>query len=327
MHRRFTWFAWSLLVLNLFVVLWGAVVRATGSGAGCGEHWPLCNGEVVPLAASSETAIEFTHRISSGLDGILVIALVVFAFRLYPKGHPVRWFSGWSLVLVITEGLIGAALVLLGHVAENQSAWRGLTLSIHLINTLFLLGALACTAWWSRTLVTSFGLPGRPPGFQFRRRLLVSCAVLILIAGVTGAIAALGDTLFRTESLAQGLQDDLSESAHVFVRLRVLHPFLAAGLALLLVYTSTKLGLANDVTATARRLGFGLLGLTITQTLFGAVNLWLLAPVWSQLVHLLLADLLWICFLLFKQELEVPFEAPNLAGPETPPVSAAVRVA
>ena len=149
MKGRFAKYAWFVLAYNIAVVLWGAFVRATGSGAGCGEHWPLCNGEVVPRAPKIATIIEFGHRITSGLVLILVILLVIFAYRRFPAKHIVRRTATLSLAFTISEALIGAALVLLGHVATNTSVWRGATLSIHLVNTLVLLASLALTAWFA----------------------------------------------------------------------------------------------------------------------------------------------------------------------------------
>ncbi len=46
----FSRYAWGVLLWNVLVALWGAYVRATGSGAGCGSHWPTCNGEILPRA-------------------------------------------------------------------------------------------------------------------------------------------------------------------------------------------------------------------------------------------------------------------------------------
>src|SRR5688500_14139852 len=148
-QQRFARFAWFVLVYNIGVILWGAYVRATGSGAGCGEHWPLCNGVIVPRAAQAATVIEFTHRLTSGLADLLAIALPLWARRVFPAGHIVRKAAMWTLIHNVTEGLLGASLVLLGHVAENTSAWRGVSLSVHLINTLFLLAALSFTAWYA----------------------------------------------------------------------------------------------------------------------------------------------------------------------------------
>src|SRR5664279_4937818 len=112
-HPAFARFAWGVVAYNLAVVLWGAFVRATGSGAGCGNHWPLCNGTATPHSASAATIIEFTHRVTSGLDLALVALLVVWAFRRFPRQHPVRLGATLSALFLITEALVGAALVLL----------------------------------------------------------------------------------------------------------------------------------------------------------------------------------------------------------------------
>ena len=60
--RLLTRFAWFTVFYNVLVILWGALVRASGSGAGCGNHWPLCNGQVIPVSPGWHTVIEFTHR-------------------------------------------------------------------------------------------------------------------------------------------------------------------------------------------------------------------------------------------------------------------------
>src|ERR1044071_4013704 len=120
-NARFARYAWGVLAYNVAVVLWGAYVRATGSGAGCGNHWPLCNGEVTPHSPAIATLIEFTHRATSGISLALVGLLVVWAFRAYPRRHRVRLGAALSLVFLLTEALIGAALVLLEHVAKNTS--------------------------------------------------------------------------------------------------------------------------------------------------------------------------------------------------------------
>ena len=119
--RRFARYAWSVLAFNVAVVLWGAFVRATGAGAGCGKHWPLCNGEMLPRSPSLNTIIEFTHRATSGIDLALVALLVFWAFRAFPRHHAVRLGATLSAVFLMSEALLGAALVLLEHVAGNPS--------------------------------------------------------------------------------------------------------------------------------------------------------------------------------------------------------------
>src|SRR5512139_906295 len=146
---RFAWFAWIVLVYNVLVVLWGAYVRATGSGAGCGSHWPLCQGVVLPRAPQIETIVEFTHRLSSGLVVLLALVLLTWAWRAYPKGHSVRLGAVMAMVFTVTEALVGAGLVLFGLVAQNQSVARAFSVDVHLVNTFLLLASLTLTALWA----------------------------------------------------------------------------------------------------------------------------------------------------------------------------------
>jgi heme A synthase len=290
MPRAFVRYAWGVLAYNLAVVLWGAYVRASGSGAGCGNHWPLCNGEVTPHSPAVATIIEFTHRITSGpVDTLLILVLIGWAFRAFPQGHSARQGASLSLVFLLTEALFGAALVLLGQVGRIASMARAWWLSTHLINTLTLLACLALTAWWA----------GGRPAISVRGRTavlaIVSLAVVALL-GVSGAIAALADTLFPAQSLAAGLAQDWDPGANIFLRLRGLHPLFAAGTAAwLLWYAISSASRRPDVRTQAWTLG-ACLG---AQILAGASNLLLLAPIWMQMVHLLLADVLWISLVLF----------------------------
>jgi heme A synthase len=290
---RFAAFAWGVLAYNLVVVLWGAFVRATGSGAGCGDHWPLCNGEIVPRAAEMQTIIEFTHRATSGLALLAVVAMLVWARRAYPVGHAVRFGAAASMALIVVEALLGAGLVLFQLVAENASAMRAFSMVAHLVNTFFLIAALSLTAWWAsggrRVRLRGQGTVGWTLGVMGAGMLLI---------GATGAIAALGDTLFPASSLSEGLRDSFSRDSHPLVRLRKLHPFVAVGLGVLVVAGGRAIARARPGRATGR-LAEALIGLYLVQLGAGVVNVVLLAPVWLQLVHLLLADLVWIAFVLF----------------------------
>ena len=295
MPKTFARYAWAVLAYNMGVVLWGAFVRATGSGAGCGNHWPLCNGTVTQHSPSAATIIEFTHRVTSGLDLALVALLVVWAFRRFPRQHPVRLGATLSALFLITEALIGAALVMLQHVAKNASVSRAYSLSTHLVNTLTLLACLTLTAWWSTERVGQ----AVPPALPRRRAVWMAGVSLASVAvlGVSGAIAALGDTLFPASSLAAGFAQDLDPAANIFLRLRLFHPLIAAAVgAWLLFYAVSSASRRPDVAGRA----WTLLALLAAQIAAGVVNLLLLAPVWMQMVHLLLAGLLWITLVLLS---------------------------
>ena len=291
-RSRFTLYAWGVLAWNFFVVLWGAYVRASGSGAGCGSHWPLCNGEVVPRAPRLETIIEFTHRVTSGIALVGVIALAAWSMYRFPRGHRVRRAATLSVIFLILEALLGAGLVLFQYVAQNASVGRALYLSLHLVNTQLLLAVLALTAWFSREAE-------QPPGP--RRRLILATLAIVLVVSVTGAIAALGDTLFPSASLAAGMRQDLSTTAHFLVRLRVLHPTVAIIGAAFCIFVAIKIFHATTRPLTTR-LALLAIVFTVAQLAAGSINLALLAPIPMQIVHLFLADVTWVSLVLLTVE-------------------------
>jgi len=276
---RLARFAWSVLAYNLAVILWGAYVRATGSGAGCGAHWPLCNGEVIPRASGAEMLVEFSHRLTSGLALIAVVALAAAVFRSRPVDHPSRRAAGWATFFMLTEAGVGAALVLFRLVADNASMARAMFMAVHLVNTFVLLACLTLTAHF-----LTDGVPVRFSGRSGRVAALATGFLGLFVVGVSGAIAALGDTLFPARSMAEALSADLSSTSHLLVRLRVLHPAIAIAVGLSLAAVAHRFPLPPG--DRRGRLASGFLSVV------------LLAPVWMQLVHLLLADLLWIAFVL-----------------------------
>jgi heme a synthase len=289
---RFAIYAWAVLAYNLLVILWGAYVRASGSGAGCGSHWPLCNGEVIPLAPPVATLIEFSHRLTTGLAGLLVIGLVVGAFLAFPRGSSVRLGAALSLAFILIEGAVGALQVRLGLTADNASVGRAVIGSIHLANTFLMLAAMTLTAWWASG-GPSLQLRGQGIlGWVFALGLLG-----VLLVGASGAITALGDTLFPSESLADGLQADFATGAHFLIQLRVIHPILAV---LVGVYSmiAGRLAASWRPSVATRRLSWALIGLFAAQLLIGVLNVALLAPIFMQIIHLLMADLVWIALVL-----------------------------
>jgi heme A synthase len=237
---------------------------------------------MLPHSPTLNTIIEFTHRSTSGIDLAMVALLVVWAFRAFPKGSPVRLGAVLSAAFLMSEALIGASLVLLEHVAGNTSPYRAYSLSTHLLNTLTLLACLTLTAWWAE---------GNPKVRVKGREVAALGGVMLL--GVSGAIAALGDTLFPAKSLAEGIAQDFVAGASIFVQLRWLHPVIAV------VVTAWVLWYATSVGVRQSRWVLGLMG---AQVMAGAINLLLMAPVWMQLVHLLLAYAFWIALVLLCAE-------------------------
>jgi heme A synthase len=198
----------------------------------------------------------------------------------------------FSVIFILLEALIGAGLVLFELVAENDSAARVFSIALHLANTFLLLASLTLTAWWSSG--------GKPLALRRQGALpwlfLVGLAGIVLL-GMTGAVTALGDTLFPAESLQQGLAQDFSETAHFLIQLRIVHPITAVivGVYLLVVGLVTLLQRPSRWT---KRFAATLLGLFFVQLIAGVINVVLLAPIPMQLIHLFLADAVWIVFVL-----------------------------
>lgn len=277
MRRSFPSFVWLLTGYTVVVILWGAFVRATGSGAGCGSHWPLCNGEIIPRSPGLETLIELGHRLSSGLLGILVVALVVVAWRAYPRGHRVRKGALWTLFFVVTESLLGAGLVTFEWVAANDSEERVFVMAFHLFNTFLLLAALTLTAWFAKG--------SAPLRLRGRRSLLAAALLLgVMVVGSSGAVTALGDTLV----LIEGVQPEDSPVVARLVASRFYHPTIAIVMFFLVAC----------VARAERTYGRALMPLYLVQLALGAVNVYLEAPVLMQLVHLGVADAIWILLVL-----------------------------
>lgn len=288
--RRLARFAWLTLAYNIAVILWGAYVRATGSGAGCGNHWPLCGGVVVPRAPQMQTIIEFTHRLTSGAAVLMAFSLLVWCWRKTSKGDWARYSSVAAIVLLFNEAILGALLVLFEHVGRDRSPGRVLFLCLHFGNTLLLLAALGLTAEWFSKGYRRLAV--------IKNRAEIVVVVLGLLAimciGITGSVAALGDTLFPASSLRSSLMQDFS-SGNILLRLRLLHP-VAAGIGAIYVLWIILRSLKNQG-HTANRIVL-LAGVLIGQIGVGILNVILLAPVWLQIVHLLVAEVFWVLIVL-----------------------------
>jgi heme A synthase len=285
-------FAWGLLAYDVCVMAWGAFVRATGSGAGCGRHWPLCNGEIIPRAPRVATLVELSHRVSSGITLVGALLLAGWAIRSYPAGHRVRRGAYLTAGLTAAEAVIGAGLVLFKLVEHDASMLRAFSMSLHLMNTFLLLASLATTAWWA-----SGGRATKREGQRAIVAIFGSLLAAMLLVGASGSVAALGDTLFPSRSVTEGFAQDFSAGAHLFIRLRMIHPVLAATTAGAIIVC---MSLARALWPTPAVRGFSRLAATLAaaQIAAGLIDVLARAPVWMQLVHLIMADLVWIALVL-----------------------------
>lgn len=291
MDARLARYAWGVIVYNLAVIVWGAYVRASGSGAGCGAHWPLCDGAVIPRSPDAAMLIELSHRLTSGIALLSVVLLVAWTRRVHPAGSAARRGAWLSLGFMLMEAAVGAGLVLFELVADNASMARAMFIAVHLANTFLLLGALTLTAHW-----VSGGLDVTTRGRSALSLAVGGLVMGLILVGVSGAVAALGDTLFPATSLRDAFLADASATSHVLIRLRVLHPALAIGVGLVLLLVCPRLPLATKLEEGDSHPGTTVAGLVALQLGLGLANVLLLAPVWMQLLHLFVADLVWIAF-------------------------------
>lgn len=292
---RFTPYAWGVLVYMLFVILWGAVVRVSGSGDGCGKRWPLCGEHLIPTFQSLAMLIEFSHRASTGLIIPLIGLLAIWSRFVFPRRHPARTAALFAVLFMLSEGALGAALVLFRLVTTNESLARSIMMPLHLVNTLFLLMALTLTAWWG----------AGAPAFTFRQRGVFKTMAIMLAVGLvwatvvaaSGSIAALADTLYPVSSLGAAIHQDLNPGDHYLIRLRMIHPIISIALGIYSIYLArfvVQIRPTLDTKRFSRAIGF----VFAAEIGAGFLNVLLLAPMWMQLMHLLLADMLWIFLVL-----------------------------
>lgn len=296
---KFAKYAWFVLGYNLLVILWGVFLRASLSGDGCGEHWLTCGGEVIPSAPEMKTQIEFFHRITSSLAGIFVIGLLISSIvkKAKEKTEQSRLLlkmSVLSLIFIIIEGVVGGLLVLTGNTAANWTPTRPYWMAAHLINTFTLIAVLALTAWFASG-GKSFSL------FKAERKFLLLLIVAIagiFIVGMSGSMAALSSMLYPSSTLAEGIAKDFSASSHYILRLRVFHPILSVLLGLFLIGLAGWLKKQSDGDSSTIRWANILSILVVAQFVSGIVTILTLAPIVMSLIHLLLADAVWIAFVL-----------------------------
>jgi cytochrome c oxidase assembly protein subunit 15 len=299
LHR----YAWGVLGFFILTILWGAVVRATGSGAGCGEHWPLCNGTILQPSPTVHTIIELSHRISAGaIDSVLILVLLFWTWRKTARGYLARWAVVSSVVLTLTEGALGAVLVKFGLTAESRSPMRAPIEALHLTNTLLLLAALAMTAHFL----------GRAVGYRWQDiRINAPLGTTVgmvatLTVGVTGSLAALGDTLFPASSLGDAIHQDfagqLAGDGTWLLRWRWTHPTIAILASIFLIWLLIRAARRSGPWDN-RRLSVLVVAMLVVQYVLGAVDVWLLAPVWMQVLHLLGADILWTALVVLTARL------------------------
>ena len=290
-RRGFTRFSWGVLAYSLLVILWGYFLRISESGDGCGTDWPLCRAAVTPDRPEFSTLVELTHRLSSGLVLVAALAMVIWAFRAYPRGSAVRFGAMAALVFTLSESLFGAILVVFGWVAGDVSTGRILIRPVHVTNTFFLIAALALTPYWA-----SRGTARRPALSGPAARLPIGAVIGALALAWTGAWTGLATTAFSAGSVREGIAQYM-DPEHLLVSLRLLHPILAVAVVAVLLRTASALR-SRFSDPWIRPLAAAVAVFAVAQLIVGPATIALGNPVWARLLHLALADALWIALIL-----------------------------
>lgn len=270
------------LFLAISSILAGAIVRATGSGDGCGSTWPTCKGKVIPELSDIPELIEFSHRAVSGI--LLVVTLMIFLkTRDLEKNNLKKVISNYLTFFVVLEAVIGAVIVLFEWVGLNSSLPRIVAVPIHLVNTF---GLLACFIALYKVVKDDLQ---SIKGIVDNQFLVVLC--LFLLSGATGSITALADVLFPSESFIQGFMEDFDETSELLTRLRILHPIVASLLSISLFFESNRLKNTYKLNTKSLKL------MVLVAVTLGVVNV--LSNIWLPLsvLHLAIADFLWITYI------------------------------
>ena len=270
------------LLLSIASILAGAFVRATGSGDGCGATWPTCKGKIIPALSDTSELIEFSHRSVSGV--LLVVTLIIFAkTRKFQKESLVRKVTNYLTFFVIFEALIGAVIVIFEWVGLNSSLPRIIAVPIHLVNTFGLLGSYAILY-----KILQDDLQNIKDMFN-KNFLLISS--LFLLSGATGSITALADVLFPSASFVEGFLADFDRTSEVLTRLRILHPIISSILSIVLYVYATWIRKKYNVGVKPLQI------LILIAVFLGVINVLSNIVLPLSILHLAIADFLWISYI------------------------------
>jgi len=283
--NKFSKLAWFNLVWIILVILWGAVVRATNSGAGCGNYWPLCGQSLIPTFDVFHTYVEFIHRVMSGILLITIFTMFLLGRNRFKNDPLRRRLNTLVFVFLIVESLLGAGLVVFELVEDNDSIFRIIAISLHLLNTFILVALTALNAFFvskPEIKITHLTLNG-----AFKVILLS-----ILVIGVSGAVTSLADTVYPPKTISVTMAEWVDPQAPLLQRLRPYHPFIAGLLGLGILGYLNQFFQPKSVWG--RNLRKWIHILILIQFGLGSLNIILHVPLALQILHLLFADLIWI---------------------------------
>lgn len=288
MTRRFTILAWSAAVCTYLLIILGGVVRITGSGLGCGDHWPLCNGHLFPPLNDIGTVIEWSHRLMAALVSTLVASLTVLALWLCWRAdvatcRRVVKASLLALGLLIVQVLLGAITVKLA-----LPAW---TVILHLGTAMLLLATLLIIA------------AGSTPHLDPVSRLLVPLSfVTVLFGALTANLGAAAAC--HGFPLCNG---QIWSTAGPLAWIQWIHRLLA--------YTLTTVAIIWAIRS-RRQAAFVVVGLVALQVSIGAATVLLGLPSGLQVAHVAVGTAVWATVVLAAARASEPHRVLDGLRPE-----------
>ena len=277
--------AWAGAVLAVGLVVLGGVVRITGSGMGCGDHWPRCNGEWFP-PLDLPTAIEIGHRWAAVLVSLFVVATFAVAWLRHRREPELFRPAALAVILLVAQVLLGAVTVKLELPAS--------VVIVHLMNAMLLVGALVVTALRARP----GGLPPRPVRRHAAHRLVhlaagAGLAVILLGASVANMNAGWS---CRGFPFCEGA--GLLPPAVPLGPLHWTHRVAAyAFLAIIAVLTVRVGRRREEELGPLRTAAYAVLALTLMQIVVAATMVLHLLPPSLRAAHLALGTLLWVALI------------------------------
>lgn len=308
----------SILFLSylILVIVFGAYVRAGLHGDGCGRSWPHCGNTIVPDGSSVSAIIEFTHRTTSTLSGLIALAFVFWARKIDRKGGYLRKSAMGALVFTVVAGLIGASLVLFEWVTTDKSVGRAITMPLHLINTYFLIASVALMAYFS----------GGGKSFSFKNQGSIGTGLRwalggMFVLGMTGALSAMGRTAFSTNmesvnTFMERITLHIGENAPALLKGGATHPLIATSVAVIVIMV-VYLVMHRRESPEVKRWGQATVGLFLIQMVFGIINLVVSAPLWMQMTHLTIALADWLCLVMLVAHALKVQEPATTSAPST----------
>jgi protoheme IX farnesyltransferase len=298
LYRRL---ALTATVLAVGLITLGGVVRLTGSGMGCGDHWPLCNGRILPNLRDTLEVIEWSHRWVASLLSATVVALAAVGWRSHRRQAALRNPATLAAIVLIAQVLLGAVTVKLGTAAP--------AVVIHLTNAMVLLAVLVVCVLRS----APDGIGGRDGHSAGGPRLPELTAALGFATIVFGAFVANYDAGVYCLGfpLCGG---ELAPPATALGRLQWAHRLLAftfLGFSLATLGWSQRL--PRDTSRPIRRAAHAVVGLTVLQILIAAVMILQLLPTPLRALHLFLGSLVWLSLVVLVRRSRSEFRVPSSA--------------